>query len=209
MATNKLKLKRTPEEEAQRRLRKERRKERKRKHDDQDSRAGASSKKARVHESSPHMKWASSDEDEIEIGPQPAGASGSNSNIPQSQSYAHKPDYDALKAEIEQQRFREKMFDTMGEDDRLDSVEARFNDYAQVPDRWRMDGGKSRQNVFEEDFVKQDPAVMDDEEYAEWIRVGMYRFVAQIGFPRFMLTCLYVQKDPRRRVCRTAASEGC
>jgi len=176
MSTNKLKLKLTPEEEAQRRLRKERKKERKRKHDDQESRAGASSKRAREHESSSsHLKWASSDEDEIEIGPQSARASGSTSNIPPPQSYAHKPDYDAMKAEIEQQRFREKMFDAMGEDERLDSVEARFNDYGEVPDRWRTDGGKSRQNVFEDDFVKQDPAMMDDEEYAEWIRVGMYR----------------------------------
>ena len=182
MTSHKLKLKRTPEEEEQRRLRKERKKERKRKHDDQDPRAGASSKKARGQQSSSRMKWASSDEDDIEIGPQPAGASGSAWNIPPSQSYAHKPDYDALKAEIEQQRFREKMFDAMGEDERLDSVEARFNDYAQVPDRWRMDGGKSRQNVFEDDFVKQDPALMDDEEYAEWIRLGMYRFVPQLDF---------------------------
>ncbi len=182
MTSHKLKLKRTPEEEEQRRLRKERKKERKRKHDDQDPRSGASSKKARGQECTSRMKWASSDEDDIEIGPQPAGASDSSWNIPPSQSYAHKPDYDALKAEIEQQRFREKMFDAMGEDERLDSVEARFNDYAQVPDRWRMDGGKSRQNVFEDDFVKQDPALMDDEEYAEWIRLGMYRFVPRLGF---------------------------
>lgn len=180
MPTHKLKLKRTPEEEVLRRLRKERKKEKKRKHEEAGS---TSSKSARAHENShSHVKWASSDEDEIEIGPMPADASTSSSHIPP-RSYAHKPDRGALEAEIEAQLFREKMFDAMGDDERLDSMEARLNEYAHIPDRWRTDGGSSRLNVFEgDDFLKLDPTTMDDEEYAEWIRAGMYRYVTICWF---------------------------
>jgi hypothetical protein len=176
MSTHKLKLKRTPEEEAERRRRKERRKEKKRKreqYNDYGAHAGPSSKKLH-EEGTTHVKWASSDEDELEYGPQPAQA--------QPRASAHKPDYDALTAEIEElenQVFKEKMFDALGDDERLDSVEARLNDYAHVPDRWRTESAaKTRRNVFEgDDFLKMDPSVMDDEEYAEWIRIGMYRLV--------------------------------
>ncbi|KAF9486013.1 hypothetical protein BDN70DRAFT_846982 [Pholiota conissans] len=178
--THKLKLKRTPEEEAEHRLRKERRKEKKRKrgHDDHGAtHAGPSTKKRHDDgDATSHVKWASSDEDEEpEYGPQPA-----HSHPPHTQprSSAHKPDYDALQAEIEERMFREKMFDALGDDERLDSVEARLNDYAQVPDRWRTreSASKPRPHAFEgDDFLKMDPSVMDDEEYAEWIRVGMYR----------------------------------
>ena len=174
--TNKLNLKRTPEEELQHRLRKER-KRAKRKHSshgDLKSQAGTSSKRSHNNEqdAGPSRKWASSDEDdEGEYGPQPAKTSTN------SKTHAQKPDYDALKAEIEEEMFRQKMFDAMGDDERLDSIETQFNDFAQVPDRWRTSRtGKNRMNVFEEDgYVKMDPRYMDDEEYAEWIRVGMYR----------------------------------
>lgn len=177
MTKNKLNLKRTPEEELQHKLRKERKRAKRRhsSHGDLKPQAGRSSTQrshADEQDAGPSRKWASSDEDdEAEYGPQPA-------NIPtNSKSYARKPDYDALKAEIEQEIFRQKMFDAMGDDERLDSIEAQFNDFAQVPDRWRTSGmRKNNVNVFEEDgYVKMDPKYMDDEEYAEWIRVGMYR----------------------------------
>ncbi|KDR75656.1 hypothetical protein GALMADRAFT_68391 [Galerina marginata CBS 339.88] len=182
--TNKLKLKRTPEEEAQHRLRKGRRKEkRKRKEEDY---YGSTSKSKRAHvddyTDSPQRKWASSDEDEMEFGPQPAPSSSSTKIPP----HGHKPDHDALHAEIEDQLFREKMFDALGDDERLDGVEARFNDFAGVPDRWRtskagLDGagkGKQRANFYDDEgdeLLKLDPRNMDDEEYAEWIRAGMYK----------------------------------
>ncbi|KAF9047435.1 hypothetical protein BJ165DRAFT_1102010 [Panaeolus papilionaceus] len=164
MTKNKLKLKRTPEEEEeQRRLKKERRREKKRRQE-----GGHASSSKRVHleeDEHPQRKWASSDEEGSEYGPQPTHP-----------STAHKPDYDTLRAEIEEEMFRQKMFDAMGDDERLDSVEARFNDFAQVPDRWRTTGtGSSRLKMDEDEFLKMDPSMLDDEEYAEWIRAGMYR----------------------------------
>ena len=172
----KLNLKRTPEEDFQHQLRKERKRAKRShsSHGDLKPQAGTSSKPSHSDEKNagPSRKWASSDEDEeVEYGPQPA-------NIPtNAKTHAQKPDYDTLKAEIEQDMFRQKMFDAMGDDERLDSIEAQFNDFAQVPDRWRSSGlGKNKINIFEEDgYVKMDPRYMDDEEYAEWIRVGMYR----------------------------------
>ncbi|KAF8911515.1 hypothetical protein CPB84DRAFT_1812351 [Gymnopilus junonius] len=148
--TNKLKLKRTPEEEARHRLKKEKRRaKRKRHHYEYDSAYGpSSSKRAHLDEEpiEPERKWASSDED----------------------------------AEIEEKLFREKLFDNLEEDERLDAVEARMNDFGHVPDRWRTTGSsqKVRRNFNEEEndeYLKLDPRYMDDEEYVEWIRVGMYR----------------------------------
>ncbi|KAK0212541.1 hypothetical protein DFS33DRAFT_1269320 [Desarmillaria ectypa] len=85
-----------------------------------------------------------------------------------------KPDYDAIQAELEEQRFRERMSMAFADDERLDSLEARFNDFAHFPKRW---GGSSTRPVYDDDgdFMKLDPRYMDDEEYAEWIRAGMYR----------------------------------
>lgn len=185
MTTNKLKLKRTPEEEAQRKLRKEKRREKKRKRREAED-IGSSSKRAR--QDSPNQrdrstyserKWASSDDDGSEYGPQPA-PSGSTSAFHGS---SNEPDYDALKAEIEESMFREKMFDAMGEDERLDGVEAHFNDFVHVPDRWKTTSSSSGKthHVFEgDDFLKLDPSTMDEEEYIEWIRAGMYRYVVPL-----------------------------
>jgi hypothetical protein len=167
---NKLNLKRTPEEALHHRLRKEKKRAKRRhsNHGDLKPQAGTSSKRSHnEQDEGPSRKWASSDEDEFENGPQPANY----------KFHSQKPDYDALKAEIEEEMFRQKMFDAMGDDERLDSIETQFNDFAQVPDRWRTSGtGKNKTNIFEEDgYVKMDPRYMDDEEYAEWIRIGMYR----------------------------------
>ncbi|KAJ7857709.1 hypothetical protein B0H14DRAFT_2750972 [Mycena olivaceomarginata] len=66
------------------------------------------------------------------------------------------------------------------DDDRLDSLKVQMNDYAHVPDRWQTggaDAGRSRvdYDVGADELLKMDPRHMDDEEYAEWIRAGMYR----------------------------------
>ncbi len=85
-------------------------------------------------------------------------------------------DYAKIQAEIEEARFREKMSLAFEDDERLDSLEARMNDFAHVPMRW---GGTGSTNVYEgDDYLKMDPLQMDDEEYAEWVRVGMYRQVS-------------------------------
>ncbi|KAF9031206.1 hypothetical protein BDZ89DRAFT_984820 [Hymenopellis radicata] len=82
-------------------------------------------------------------------------------------------DYTKIQAEIEEARFREKMSLAFEDDERLDSLEARMNDFAHIPMRW---GGTASKNVYEgDDYLKMDPLQMDDEEYAEWVRVGMYR----------------------------------
>jgi hypothetical protein len=73
------------------------------------------------------------------------------------------------------------MFDAMGDDDRIDGLEARFNHFTHIPDRWKPSGSgkeKARAQMYEGDeYLKMDPNALDDEDYAEWIRIGMYRYV--------------------------------
>ncbi|KAG2750858.1 hypothetical protein P692DRAFT_20831522 [Suillus brevipes Sb2] len=157
----KLHLKRTPAEEAERALRKARKAAataRKRSHLSEGAgEHGESSSKRRRREDDIHSEL-----DEEVYGPPP----------PPSLSSAHKPDYDIILSELEDARFREKMWDALRDDERLDSIDARFNDYAHVPDRWRANPA-SHGNP--EDQTDMDPRFMDDDAYAEWIRAGMWR----------------------------------
>lgn len=173
MTKHKLKLKRTPEEEEQHRLNKNRKREKKRKLEQEEYLGTPSSKRAHWDDQGSHRKWASSDEEAMEYRPQPAG---STSCIPPGH------DHSALKAELEERMFREKMFDALGDDERLDSVEARFNDFVQVPERWRsLSNAKGKPRDYDGDeFLKLDPRYMDEEDYVEWIRAGMYRHVPAI-----------------------------
>ena len=80
----------------------------------------------------------------------------------------------------EDDSFHEKLFDALGDDDRLDTVEARLNEYAHIPRRWRGAGSQAH----EPDCMAgpdDDPRFMDDDEYAEWVRVGMWRWVLPLG----------------------------
>ncbi|THV05141.1 hypothetical protein K435DRAFT_647964 [Dendrothele bispora CBS 962.96] len=197
----KLHLKRTPEEEAARQWRKQQKKEakRRRKHgleeydDDAEDSAHRSRKKSRRNSpiDHPSQKWDSEDEDFI--GPQPEPESSSSKSKSKSKehsknaydpySHAYKPDYDSIRAEVEDQRFREKLSMAFEDDERLDSVEARFNAFAHVPRHWGggsagqsgSHGGNSRINYDDDDFMRIDPMTLDEEEYVEWIRAGMYR----------------------------------
>lgn len=157
----KLHLKRTPAEEAERALRKARKAAataRKRSHLSEGAgEHGESSSKRRRREDGIHSEL-----DEEVYGPPP----------PPSLSSAHKPDYDIILSELEDARFKEKMWDALRDDERLDSIDARFNDYAHVPDRWRANPA-SHGNL--EDQTDMDPRFMDDDAYAEWIRAGMWR----------------------------------
>ncbi len=115
------------------------------------------------------------------------------------------PSYnDAIQAELEEQRFRERMSMAFADDERLDSLEARFNDFAHVPKRW---GGDSARPVYDDDgdFMKLDPRYMDDEEYAEWIRAGMYRS-ARILHPRTTVLDVEQQEIPCSGIRRSTAS---
>ncbi|KAG2137272.1 hypothetical protein BD769DRAFT_1351966 [Suillus cothurnatus] len=157
----KLHLKRTPAEEAERALRKARKAAkaaRKRSHPSEEAgeHEESSSKRRRTGE------VIDSDLDEDVYGPPP----------PPSLSSAHKPDYDTILSELEDARFREKMWDALQDDERLDGIDARFNDYAHVPDRWRANAARGGSP---EDQTDMDPRFMDDDTYAEWIRAGMWR----------------------------------
>lgn len=157
----KLHLKRTPAEEAERALRKARKAAktaRKRSHlsEEAGQHGESSSKRRRRGEA------IDSDLDEEVYGPPP----------PPSLSSAHKPDYDTILSELEDARFREKMWDALRDDERLDGIDARFNDYAHVPDRWRANAASG--GSFE-DQTDMDPRFMDDDTYTEWIRAGMWR----------------------------------
>ncbi|CAK5282366.1 unnamed protein product [Mycena citricolor] len=166
----KLHLKRTAQEEAEHRIRKRLRRER-REHKKNSQSSTATTDK-------PQCKWGSSDSEGELYGPHPATEPDSG---PGPSTFAedsrHKPDYDAIRAEVEEARFREKMASAFDDDDRLDSLESRMNDYAHVPGRWRQ-AGASRSRIshpIDDDIASLDPNLMDDEEYAEWIRAGMYR----------------------------------
>ena len=63
----------------------------------------------------------------------------------------------------------EKMWEAFEDDGRLDGIDSRFRSYTHIPDRWR-DDHKGR-----ESHLAQDPQYMDDDQYAEWIREGMWR----------------------------------
>ncbi|KAG2369221.1 hypothetical protein BDR07DRAFT_1389041 [Suillus spraguei] len=157
----KLHFKRTPAEEAKRALRKARKAAktaRKRSHLSEEAAEHEETSSERRH----RREVIDSDLDEEVYGPPP----------PPSFSSAHKPDYDTILSELEDARFREKMWDALRDDERLDGIDARFNDYAHVPDRWRANAASGASL---EDQMDVDPRLMDDDTYAEWIRAGMWR----------------------------------
>ena len=159
---SKLHLKRTPAEVAERALRKARKAAKKsRKQSHLSGERESSSKRRR------RGKATDSYLDDNIFGPPP----------PPSPSSSHKPDYEAILAELEDARFREKMWDALQDDERLDAIDARFHDHAHVPDRWRTSAASGGSPA---DARDMDPRFMNDDEYAEWIRAGMWRFVSQL-----------------------------
>ncbi|KAJ7039026.1 hypothetical protein C8F04DRAFT_1209152 [Mycena alexandri] len=167
----KLHLKRTPQEEADHRAHKKRKRDSQRVRKSPDASGNHNADK-------PTRKWDSSDSDGDDqmYGPQPPQPEAGPSSKPLYPESSYKPDYDAIRAELEEARFREKMAGAFDDDDRLDSLEARMNDYAHVPDRWRTGRAQADyEDAAADDLFKLDPRHMDEEEYAEWIRAGMYR----------------------------------
>ena len=81
-------------------------------------------------------------------------------------------------------RFREKMMDAFEDDgihdplQRLDGLEARMNKYDHIPRRWRgtEPGFAEALRDTEEDIGLQ-PWQMNDDEYAEYIRAGIWKYV--------------------------------
>ena len=159
----KLKLKRTPEEQAAHDLRK----------------AQKRARKAAKHHRRTNVD-SLSDEDE----PRKKRRTGSFSNVTQEyyvdddepaagpSHRAHKPDYEYIRAQVEEERFQEKLWGAFGDDERLDSIEAGLNSYAHIPRRWRG-GGMDRID----DELDIDPQMMEEEDYAEWVRAAMWKCV--------------------------------
>ncbi|KAJ7287212.1 hypothetical protein C8J57DRAFT_1117049, partial [Mycena rebaudengoi] len=167
----KLHLKRTPQEEADHRRRKKRKRESTRRAEVSPDRDDTRNK--------PSRKWDSSDsdgDDEV-YGPHPPQpeAGSSKRPPPEPSDTRYKPDYEAIRAELEEARFREKMAGAFDDDERLDSLEAHMNQFAHIPGRWRGHPNAEYDAADDDDISKLDPRQMDDEEYAEWIRAGMYK----------------------------------
>ncbi len=80
------------------------------------------------------------------------------------------------RATAEDERFQQKLWDALDDDDdaRLDGIEARLNEYAHVPRRWRGVGLREY-NLDSTGGLDDDPRFMNDDEYAEWVRVGIWR----------------------------------
>ncbi|GBE80887.1 hypothetical protein BKA93DRAFT_731964 [Sparassis latifolia] len=174
MPSSKLHLKPTPAEEAEHEWRKAqkaaRRAAKKRRPNEYSSDEDGRAKRRRADSSHSHTgtthKQAHDEygfDTEEEYGPPPPPSVSSSHR-------ARKPDYDHIYAQMQEERFREKMWGALEDDERLDAVESRLNAYAHVPRRWRG-GGMDRMD----DDADINPQMMEDEDYAEWIRAGMWR----------------------------------
>lgn len=75
-----------------------------------------------------------------------------------------------MEAEDEERAFREKLFDAMEIDFGQDTAYTHFNSYAHIPSRWR----KRSPTGLDETDGPPDPNSMSDEQYAEYIREGMW-----------------------------------
>ena len=181
MTKGKLKLKRTPAEQAAHDARKASKAARKaakrsRPYYDLPDAKGSSRAHKRSKGSPSYDPYDDHVQDDEAYGPPPPPSSSRNQKL----------DYDEIQAQVEEERFREKLWGALGDDERLDSVEAKLNDYAHIPRRWRS-GGMDRM----EDDHTIDPRFMEDEDYAEWVRVGMWRYVFTLVCPIY--TCADIE----------------
>lgn len=152
-----LHLKRTPEEEAERAHKKARK---------------AAKKQKRARRESEQPQYYN----------QTAGDPG-----PSSQHHErNETDSFPLDDDDEEARFRDKLRDAMADDglydptERLDHVEARLNSYAHIPRRWRGTEEGFSAGLWMEDAREEiglEPWQMNDDEYAEYMRAGMWRCV--------------------------------
>ncbi|KAI0002193.1 hypothetical protein BJV74DRAFT_817632 [Russula compacta] len=147
-----LRLKRTPAEQAERDLRKARRAAKK---------AASRPYLAQDGDFRPSKRSGTLGDEEV------------NSNHPFLDPGPSTSRYDARGVPVTDDGFQERLWDAVDED-RLDAIEARLNDYAHVPRRWRGVGPQA----YGPDItsgLENNPELMNDDEYAEWVRVGMWR----------------------------------
>ncbi|KAL5504705.1 hypothetical protein ACEPAH_7368 [Sanghuangporus vaninii] len=123
-------------------------------------------------------------------------------------SYAHSRVYassddDTSQTRAEEERFEEKLRDALEDDglydstQRLDNVEARLNSYAHIPRRWRGTDDGFSAGLWMEDAredIGLEPWQMNDDEYAEYIRAGMWRKKNQAEYEERLR-----KKEERRR----------
>ena len=158
----KLRLKRTPAEEGervQRKARKTQRKEAKRLGQKYDL-CGSSSASTRDHHHRSKRRATCTGEDAI-----------------------NDTDYDSddhlklleerQRQEQEEEEFQQRLWDELGQQERLDNLTSNLNSYSHIPQRWKYGGVTDPENA-----VYNDPNLMDDERYVEWIREGMWKYVA-------------------------------
>jgi hypothetical protein len=154
MPKSKLNLKRTPAEKEERRLKKERRALRALKRE-----ARARPKRASVDDddnyiSHDHKRRRLSPSSDEEYGPHPPSTTST---------------YEDIRTRLENARFQEKLSGAYEDDVGLYGVEERLNAFGDVdvdvriPERWRNAGVGGK-----------DPKYMEEEEYAEWMRRGMW-----------------------------------
>ncbi|KAL4071292.1 hypothetical protein V8B97DRAFT_2023865 [Scleroderma yunnanense] len=155
---SKLHLKRTPAEKAERARRKAhkaaRKAAKKYKTSATDGYTSTDSRRSRDTRKT-QKRWRSGDDD--------------YSHYPSPSPSARPLDSDAIHAQMEEEAFMEKMQGALDDDERLDAIDSKFRSYAHIPDRWR------NTRTGREDHLARDPQYMDDDEYAEWIREGMWR----------------------------------
>src|SRR6266404_8776228 len=82
--------------------------------------------------------------------------------------------HNRARATVEDGHFQQKLWDAFEEDDRLDGIETRMNEYAHVP-RWWRGVGIREYDLDGTGGLDEDPRFMNDDEYAEWVRVGIWR----------------------------------
>ncbi|KAG6335496.1 hypothetical protein ID866_3603 [Astraeus odoratus] len=160
-AMSKLRLKRTPAEEAERAHRKAHNAARKaaKKRIRAAADGYTSTESGDAGESASRKKRKQGIRDDGSYGPPP----------PPPPASSHEPDTDAIFAEMEEAAFIDKMWGALEDDERLDAIDSRFRSYVHIPDRWRD------RHAGYDDHVARDPQYMDDNEYAEWVREGMWR----------------------------------
>ena len=72
----------------------------------------------------------------------------------------------------EEEEFQQRLWDELGQQERLDNLTSNLNSYTHIPRRWKSGGTADLEGA-----VYNDPNSMDDERYAEWMREGMWKYV--------------------------------
>jgi len=72
----------------------------------------------------------------------------------------------------EEEEFQQRLWDELGQQERLDNLTSNLNSYPHIPQRWKSGGMADL-----EEAAYNDPSLMDDERYAEWMREGMWKYV--------------------------------